>query len=180
MMRTHLARLQLLGLVPLLALLLVACGRAPDGAQPEGSPRPQGSGQPMKAFSMKAADGGEVEFQPGTSVTLIEIWAPAWFEGADEQFRRLQEIYERYGNRGLRVLCVAYESTPEEVREAVKRHGALFDVGLADEKTLEILDPPALPTTWLVDREGRVLKRLEGYQPVEALEGPLEEALGTP
>jgi len=165
----------------LVLALLAACGRAPDGAVAPGSPRPEASGGTLGTFSLKDLDGKEVGFQPGqTGLTLIEVWAPEWFEGSDEQFRRLQEIHERYGNRGLRVLCVAFETDLEEVGRAIERHNALFDVGLAHERALEVLDPQALPTTWLADREGRILKRLEGYQPLESLEPALEEALGTP
>ena len=169
-------RIQALALLCLWALA-ASCGQYPETP----SPGPRASGKPLGALSLKTPDGAEVGFKPGTStLTLLELWAPDWFEGSEEQFARLQEIEERFGGRGVRVLCVAYETRPEQVREAVSRHGALFDVGLADDRALEVLDPQALPTTWILDRVGRFLRKLEGYQPLQVLEKELEARLAPP
>lgn len=158
--------------------LLGACGGAEQPADGS-SPAPRGKGRSLGVLSMQAPDGGTVEVTPPTksTLTLVEVWSPTWFEGSDAQFERLQELHERWGNRGVRILCVAYDVGTEQVREAIERHGALFDVGLGDPGVYEKLDVQAIPTTWLLDREGRVLERLEGYQPLEAVERSLEKAL---
>lgn len=176
--------MKLLPLGILALLSLVACGSPqapparPEGAPPAAVASPRGQGPPLGPLTMQTPSGGTVELRPGGApLTLVEVWSPTWFEGADEQFQRLEEIHERWGNRGVRVLAVAYDVATDQVRDAVKRHGALFDVGLGNPETYERLDVQALPTTWLVDREGRVLERLEGYQPLDALEKHLERLL---
>ncbi len=163
--------------------LLTACGRAPQTpppGQPTASPA-QGTGSPVPAFTLKDAEGKPVGFTPGTdALTVLEVWAPTWFEQSDEQFQRLQELHERFGNRGVRILCLAYETDPPRVRQAIADHAALFDVALGEEATFDMLELQSLPTTWILDRQGRPLQRLEGFHPLEVLEKHLEEALSGP
>ena len=163
--------------------LLTACGRAPQTpapGQPTASPA-QGTGSPVPAFTLKDAEGKPVGFTPGTdAVTVLEVWAPTWFEQSDQQFQRLQELHERFGNRGVRILCLAYETDPPRVRQAIQDHAALFDVALGDEATFDMLDLQSLPTTWILDRQGRPLQHLEDFHPLGVLEERLEEALCGP
>lgn len=171
-------------LVTLILLLgLAACGAPVEkdgGASPTAFPA--GKGTPLPAFSMQSADGGKVEFQPGAgpTLTVVEVWSPTWFEGADAQFQGLQEIHERWGNRGVRVLCIAYDVATDTVRAAIEEHGALFDVGLGEPAVYEALGVEAIPTTWILDRHGRVVSKTEGYQPVPALERELGKLLTPP
>jgi cytochrome c-type biogenesis protein len=135
----------------------------------------------VPAFTLKDAEGKPVGFTPGTdALTVLEVWAPTWFEQSDEQFQRLQELHERFGNRGVRILCLAYETDPPRVRQAIADHAALFDVALGEEATFDKLELQSLPTTWILDRQGRPLQRLEGFHPLEVLEKHLEEALSGP
>ena len=163
--------------------LLTACSSPPQTPPPiQSTASPvQETEIPVPAFNLKDAEGKSIGFTPGTDdFTLLEVWAPTWFEQSDEQFQRLQEIHERFGNRGVRVLCLAYETDPPRVRQAIQDHSALFDVALGEEATFDMLQLQSLPTTWILDRQGHPLQRLEGYQPLETLEKHLEEALSGP
>ncbi len=174
--------LSILGILLTLAFL-PACGGKTRSAPPEPQQTSmvRETGSPLPAFSLKDADGNPIGFTPGTDeLTVLEVWAPTWFEQAEEQFRRLEELHERFGNRGVRVLCLAYEAQPAQVRQAIEKHAALFDVALGEEPTWEMLELQSLPTTWILDREGRTIERLEGFQPLETLEKSLEEILSGP
>lgn len=168
-------------LILLVLLGLGACGEKVETASSPAPPvqAPAGKGAPVPALSMQTPDGAKVEVKPnGTAaLTLVEVWSPTWFEGSEEQFAGLQEIHERWGNRGVRVVCVAYDVATGTVKEAVERHGALFDVGLGEPAVYDALAVEALPTTWILDRQGRVVSKLEGYQPVSTLERELERLL---
>lgn len=163
----------------LLLVLLPACGGSPEGDSPSG-PAPSGTGPALPPLTMKGADGGAVELRPGEgpALTLVEAWSPTWFPEAERQLQQLVELHERWGNRGVRVLAVAYDEEPEAVARALEGQGVLFEVAMGDTATWEALKVEALPTTWLVDRKGRVVEKLEGYQPLETLEVKLRKLLG--
>lgn len=167
--------------VLLLLVVLAGCGpKVEEGATPASpAATPVGKGAPVPSFTMQTPDGGKVEVKPGgpAALTLVEVWSPTWFEGADEQFGGLQEVHERWGNRGVRVVCVAYDVATDTVQEAVEKHSALFEVGLGEPAVYDALGVEALPTTWVLDRQGKVVSKLEGYQPVAARERELERLL---
>ena len=84
----------------------------------------------------------------------------------------IEQLHREYRPRGLVVLAVNMEEPPETVAAWVRSHPVSMDV---------LLDPPgvaarawavtATPSTFLVDREGRLVARAVGTRPWTEPEG---------
>jgi cytochrome c biogenesis protein CcmG/thiol:disulfide interchange protein DsbE len=84
----------------------------------------------------------------------------------------IEQVHRDYGARGLAVLAVNIEESPEAVAAWVRSKRVTMDV---------LLDPPgiasqawaitATPSVFLVDREGRVVARAVGTRPWTEPEG---------
>lgn len=167
------------GALLFLVLLLSACGRGPQGAGPAPSPSPA----PLAAaFSLPGPQGQKVEFRPGREgrPTLIEFWSARWNPDNDAALEQLTELHEKYGDDGLRVLAVAFEESPEAVAQIVQTRGLLFETALGTEKVFDAYRLEAIPTVVLVDRQGRVAGRYEGYQDTATLEEAIRKILPGP
>ncbi|KAA0251857.1 MAG: DUF4266 domain-containing protein [Acidobacteria bacterium] len=108
-------------------------------------------------------------------VVVLDFWAP-WCLPCRKSFPFLDALDARYRDRGLAVVGL----TLEERREAVDRFLDDVKVGfriLRDPtgRAGEALGVAAMPTTFLLDREGRVAARFEGGD--ERVHERLEEAV---
>ena len=84
----------------------------------------------------------------------------------------IEQVHREYRARGLAVLAVNIEESPEAVAAWVRSKRVTMDV---------LLDPPgvasrawaitATPSAFLVDRDGRVVARAVGTRPWTAPEG---------
>ncbi|MEM7754223.1 MAG: TlpA disulfide reductase family protein [Planctomycetota bacterium] len=109
---------------------------------------------------------------PEAKVTLVEIFG-SWCPNCHDAAVYMKELRERYGDRGLRVVGLAFEreapieSQRERLRAYLKRHGLdeaawpVLIAGLSDKakasEAMPLLDRVrSYPTTLFVDAEGRV------------------------
>ena len=109
---------------------------------------------------------------------VIEFWA-TWSGPSRTGLQRLNALQERYGGRGLMVLGLSVdEAPPQTVQASAARLGVRFPLAIADEGILDDYGPiRSVPTTFLISRGGRILRRIVGYVDEETLEGFIREIL---
>ncbi len=119
---------------------------------------PMLEGPPFKAAALRG------------HVAVIDFWG-TWCGPCREALPKLQALYERLGPRGVRFLTVSVEMEPKDLeaqRELVRgfmrerRYTLPVALDLRGAVT-EGLYVPAFPTTWVVDRSGRVRFEDAGY-----------------
>lgn len=164
------------GVLTALAVVLAACP-VPD--------RPSTSvGHPAPDYQAVTLEGEPVSLADYRGqVVLLNVWA-TWCAPCRVEIPELQELQDRLGERGLRVVGVSVDGsgTQERVRRFQREVGmsyeSLFD---PQDRVSPTFDVFGVPATFLIDREGvirwRHLGPLTADQPdlVEAL----EDALGT-
>jgi peroxiredoxin len=100
-------------------------------------------------------------------VVLLNFWG-IWCKSCRQEIPHLSALYRERRENGLVVLGADYGDSAEDlaafVRELEIRYPILVDDGLAD--VYEVL---VYPTTVVIDRKGRVRRRVEGYRE-EAIE----------
>ena len=120
-------------------------------------------------------------------VVLVDFWA-TWCAPCVAQLPELNDLYERYHDRGLEVLGVNVDAAREGLRDkgAVRRTVRRFlidmnvpwPVVVAGEGRGDVLDAYGvtdIPALFLIDREGKVV---QFEQRGEALEKAIAKALG--
>jgi len=110
-------------------------------------------------------------------VVLVNFWG-IWCKSCRGEIPHLVELDERWRESGLVVLGADYGDEPEDLPAFVEEMGmsypVLVDEGLADDYKVLVF-----PTSVVIDRNGRVRYRVEGYreESFEALMRVLERLL---
>lgn len=82
------------------------------------------------------------------------------------EFPHLQEIYARYAGEEFTILSVETTNRPQLAREMIDEFGATFPVVVDEERVAgEKYGLIGVPTTWMVDRQGRIVFRHLGFSP---------------
>ena len=106
------------------------------------------------------------------SIVLVNFWA-SWCEPCSRELPQLQQLYERHSGDGLVVLGVSDED-PGTARGYLEEHGIGYP-SLHDEagRVMQSYQISAIPTSLIIGRDGRLLRRMEGYTPTSAFEKAL-------
>lgn len=133
--------------VAITAMLLASCAQ---GAQPS-------MGRPAPDIALPSLDGTTIRLADlRGQVVLVNFWG-TYCPPCTEEMPALQRLYERYANEGFVVLAIDVEEPPEVVEAFRERHGITFPIALSDDASINpAYRLHALPTSWLVDRQGIV------------------------
>lgn len=144
-----------------------------------GAPAPPISGLDVDGQPVRLADyRGEV--------VLVVFWA-SWYSPADEQITRLEEVYEKFRERGFRVLGINVDAAQDGVSVEsalpnIRRFLLDYNVewpnivyGRGDGAFLEAYGVTEVPSSALIGRDGKVVQIDMG---TANLEREVSEALG--
>jgi cytochrome c biogenesis protein CcmG/thiol:disulfide interchange protein DsbE len=111
-------------------------------------------------------------------ILLVDFWA-TWCGPCEESIPHLIKLQERYRARGLQVLGIALDvDGARVVAPFVKKHGMNYPVLLGDEATTRAFGGIlGVPTSFLFDREGKVVKRFVGVVDHQAYEAVIRKLL---
>jgi peroxiredoxin len=148
----------------------------PKGAS--GPMKEPGSRRAMPAFSLPALGGGEWSLadQRG-KVLLVNFWA-TWCPPCRRETPELVELHKQYAGRGFSVVGISLDERPEQVVPAfVEKYRMPYPVltPTADFDLASRIE--SLPTSFLVDREGRIARTYLGAVTMEALTEDVEALL---
>ncbi len=157
-------------LAALLAPVLIGCGG--DGEAGPRQFRSIAAGDPAPAFAAATLDGDTLSLAAlqGEAV-LLNIWA-TWCGPCREEMPGLQRLHEELGEQGLRVVGVSIDSraASRDVRDFLSSYGISFTI-LHDpeERVTRAFRTTGVPETFLIDREGKIVRRWIGlFDPTSA------------
>jgi peroxiredoxin len=89
-------------------------------------------------------------------------------------------LHKEFGPQGFSVLGISVdEGGPRVVARLVKKRKINYPVVMADRKVIAAFgNIPGVPTSFLINREGHVVKRYPGYVPHSLLKRDIESVLG--
>jgi cytochrome c biogenesis protein CcmG/thiol:disulfide interchange protein DsbE len=127
-------------------LLAIACAHAPLTAMP--------------ALSVRTLDGAPVRLDGLRGPALVDLWA-TWCVPCAHAL----PFYARLAKEtGIHVVAISIDSADEPVRGWLQRNAVPFEV-LRDPngEVAEQLGMRLMPTSFLIDAQGRVVKRHDGF-----------------
>ena len=132
-------------------------------------------------FAVKDIDGSTVNLANARGkVVLLNFWA-TWCGPCRMEVPDLVELQRKYQDR-LQVIGLVVDDADEDaVRKFAKHYGINYPVAMAtDEMRFQFGGVPALPTSFIVDAQGRVVQKHIGLRDPELYELEVRALLGLP
>jgi peroxiredoxin len=130
---------------------------------------------PAPDFTLKSLGGEDVVLskQKG-KVVVVNFWA-TWCGPCRAEVPHLNAIFEKYRDKGLEIIGISLDRTGETaVRSFVEKNGMRYIIAMANsDVTQKFGGVMVIPTTFIVDREGNLRGRWEGYRDESALAAAL-------
>ena len=134
----------------------------------------------MPSFALPAAVGGQVvasETYRGRAVliTFFATWCPSCLQ----EIPTLKQLQAKYGEMGFAVVALSVdEGGAAAVARLVEQAGITYPVLMADRGTTrDFGNVVAVPTSFLVNRSGHVVKKYPGPMPRTLLERDIAAVL---
>ena len=155
----------------LLAGLVLAGCACPVLAQP-------GVGESLPAWAGRGLEGALPE--TGGRVLLVDFWA-SWCAPCAESFPDLAGIHRDFSPRGVTLMAISVDKEPRAYAAFLKKFSPPFaTVRDARQEYVAAVGVPAMPTTLVVGRDGKIRAVFPGYHGEKtgtALRAALEAAL---
>ncbi|MGA8142577.1 MAG: TlpA disulfide reductase family protein [Candidatus Acidiferrales bacterium] len=137
--------------------------------------------QPAPPFLLQDLDGNVVSTaQWQGKVVLLNFWA-TWCPPCREEIPILVELAKKYKD-SLQIIGVSLDdASPDEVKEFAKAFRVNYPIVMwSHELVAEYGGVPALPTTFLINKDGRVVQKHEGLYPPEVYDTEVRSLMGLP
>ena len=158
-MKTTALTLQCLGLLALLACLLAPRSTcAADGGLNIGDTFPN-----LTAFGLE----GDLPTTLKGHIVVVDFWA-SWCGPCKQTFPLLDELHHRFSERGLIILAINEDKSRAAMAEFLMEYPVRFKVLRDAKKKLAAeVNVPALPTSYILSGEGKVLAIQSGASIVQ-------------
>ena len=123
-------------------------------------------------FSWKDSSGKVVDFDAyHGKVTLINFWA-TWCGPCKKELPDLISLSHELANRDIKIIGVSTDRGPniiEDVRAFVTAQGIPYPVVISNDDLEEAFgNPRAIPTSYLIDADGKIVQTLVGMRTKES------------
>src|SRR5689334_7414232 len=139
------------------ALALLLGGAALAATPKEGEPFPD-----LAQFGLE----GSLPDLRG-KIVLVDFFA-SWCDPCKESFPAMEELKQKYGDKGLVIVAVNVDKKKEDMDGFLKKHPVTFTiVREASTKLVNEVKIPTMPSSFLLDRNGKVFAFHRGFKGAE-------------
>ncbi len=101
-------------------------------------------------------------------LVFLNFWA-TWCVPCRREMPAMERLHRAYAERGLAVVAVNVKESPREVKAFMEQMGLTFSAPLdPDGAVARSFGVRALPVTYLVDRDGKILWKAQGRREWDA------------
>ena len=164
--------LGLLIIVALTLLILRVQRPSPENPQPHANQFKSQEGYMAPRFSLRNLKGNMEGLDDHLGkVIVVNFWA-TWCVPCVKEMPSFESLYRRYRSQGLTLLAVSLDKGDStKVQEFADKYKLSFPILLDTEGVAEKLYPSfSIPFTYVVDKQGRVVARVDGAKNWESSE----------
>jgi len=166
--------LHLILFLSLLSVLIGAgCRKSPDGAGGELSPIP------APDFNLKKITGGRVKLADYRGkVVILNFWA-TWCPPCRMEIPDFVQLQKKYGEKGVQILGIGLDRGKEKALLPFSgKYKINYPILIADGRVSQAYGgTPSIPTTFVINRQGQIVKKYIGYRPKSAFEADIQNLL---
>jgi cytochrome c biogenesis protein CcmG/thiol:disulfide interchange protein DsbE len=139
---------------------------------------PGSTGQQAPQFSLQDLDGKTVSLKDfGSKVIIVDFWA-TWCGPCRMEIPHLNQLYLDNKGKGLQIIGVSMDDGSDVVKQFLLKNRVDYPVVMGNDGVAnDFGGVEGLPTKFIIDRSGNVIRKLVGYQVAE-LEKTIRELLG--
>jgi cytochrome c-type biogenesis protein len=131
-------------------------------AKQQPAPGSDASAEPAPDVELKTTDGKPLKLSDlRGQVVLLNFWA-TWCVPCRSEIPGLNEMQRDLAGRGFKVLGVSTSDSAELIREYQKDVRQEYTVAVGDDGVANKYAVGVLPTTFVIDRQGRIRKKVIG------------------
>ncbi len=121
---------------------------------------------PAPDFTLKSLDGGNLKLSEHRGeVVMVNFWA-SWCGPCRQEMPILEALYSQYKELGFTILGVNVEEDAEAPKRLLQSIPVSFPILLdSQNKVSELYRVVAMPSTYLIDRDGNLRYFHAGYRP---------------
>ncbi len=129
-------------------------------------------------FERSALDGTPIRMADWRGkVVLINFWA-TWCAPCLIEMPRFSDWQRQYAGQGLQVLGISMDDSVEPVKRLLNQRGVSYPVIMGDTKLARLFGGvTGLPSSFVIDRTGRIVARYRGEVDLVQLESLLKTQL---
>jgi cytochrome c biogenesis protein CcmG/thiol:disulfide interchange protein DsbE len=161
---------RLLLVLMLLAVIIAGCSKGDSG---------EGLSKGAPDFTLPAVDGSMVSMSDYSGkVVLVDFWA-TWCPPCQEMIPVLSKLHKKYSDKGLVILGVSFDNEGLGTLGAFVHEKMIpYKVVMGDKKIGSAFGGvSSIPTLYMVDRDGRLVRKLTGYHSYSQLEEQVKKYL---
>jgi peroxiredoxin len=146
-------------------MLLTGCSSAPQTAQ--AASEKSGGRKEAPDFALKDVNGATVHLSDYKGkVILLDFWA-TWCGPCKVEIPWFMEFEQQYKDRGFAVLGVSMdEGGWDPIKDYIAKEKINYRILLGNDQVGDAYGGvDSLPTTFLIDRDGRIAAKHEGIEP---------------
>jgi len=157
------------------------------GSEPESGPYPpnyvpeaQNSSVMAPDFTLPTTDGKTLKLSNFRGkMVIIDFWA-TWCPPCRKGIPDLIDLKIKYGKKGLEIIGVSVDTdTKNQVIPFIKEKGINYPVVYGNQNLyMQYGGIRAIPTTFVIDTEGKIVASYEGLVPKLAYENHIKKILG--
>ena len=144
-------------------------------SSPEGTEGPREAGN---GLVLEDLNGKTVELNAEGKITIVNFWA-TWCGPCRKEIPSFVELQDKYASQGVEIVGIAMDSgTREDVRQFASAFGITYKILLGNEKAAGAYGGlEGYPTTFIQDRQGKIVRHYVGYRPQSVFEEDIKSLL---
>lgn len=137
-------------------------------------------GQPAPEFELRGDGASTVKLSAlRGKVVYLDFWA-SWCGPCRQSFPWMNELQAKYASRGLQIVGVNLDAKDADARKFLSETNGNFMLAFDNKGvTPKLYGVKGMPTSYLIDREGRIVSEHAGFNfsKTAALEKEIEKLL---
>lgn len=120
------------------------------------------NGDPAPAFALRTLSGNSLGLPQYGKVVAVRFWAD-WCPFCASEMQAIEPVYQKYRERGLVILAINVRQDRDTAQSFMDELGVSYEALLdGDGEVARGYGVIGLPTTFFVDRDGRLAGRILG------------------